>query len=77
MLTELGLVDVETRPWQVYYDLLLARKPGPWPGPTSLTWPDSARCPACGDTLTVAGDELTCTGCATRYPWLSGAWKIG
>jgi ubiquinone/menaquinone biosynthesis C-methylase UbiE len=30
-LAGLGLTDIETRPWQDYYDLLWARKPGPAP----------------------------------------------
>lgn len=49
-LAALGLVAVETRPWQTYYDLVWARKAGAaaiWAVPETPPWPAALRCRRC------------------------------
>lgn len=68
-LRALGLQEVQTRPWQSYYDLVWARKPG-----TALVrraedsppWPVALRCRRCGadgDWEATDGADLRCRGC--------------
>jgi ubiquinone/menaquinone biosynthesis C-methylase UbiE len=49
-LADLGLAEIFTRPWQEYYDLIFARKPGAvGPGRGfSGAWVVALRCPHCG-----------------------------
>jgi SAM-dependent methyltransferase len=70
-----GLAQVEFRPWQVYYDLIWARKAGI---PSRLgrgTWPprDVFFCPRCGHAPMQSApaqsmDALECPACQRRYP---------
>lgn len=57
-LTSMGLVEVFTRPWQEYYDLIFARKPGtPQPGNGfNNLWQLALRCPRCH---TSSGDRVS------------------
>jgi SAM-dependent methyltransferase len=60
-----GLGQVEVRPWQVNYDLALARKPGP-EGAGLAHGADGAgliRCPACGGALVRGVGSLSCPAC--------------
>lgn len=74
MLVALGLERVWTRPWQTYYDLIWARKPGTLTDqgtPPALT--EILRCPFCGkDRLDDGNDILTCRTCDRRYVWGQG-----
>lgn len=50
-LRALGLQEVQTRPWQSYYDLVWARKPGTARvrvAEDAPPWPSTLRCPRCG-----------------------------
>ncbi len=67
MLASLGLTEILTRPWQEYYDLIFARKPGtPQPGNGfNNLWQLALRCPICH---TSSGDlisdrEWRCAAC--------------
>jgi ubiquinone/menaquinone biosynthesis C-methylase UbiE len=70
-----GLAQVEFRPWQVYYDLIWARKAGI---PSRLghgTWQakDVLSCPRCGhtpmqDALAQSSSAMECPACQSRYP---------
>lgn len=72
-LAALGLAEIETKPWQEYYDLIWACKPGSLaahpPPTTEPRWLTALRCPSCA----VAGrwettvESVRCTACgATR-----------
>jgi hypothetical protein len=71
MLQRQNLPHVEIRPWQVYYDLVWARKAGT---PSRLghgTWhkTDVLRCPRCKHApLTDKIKTLHCPACGRRYP---------
>jgi hypothetical protein len=73
----LGFLDVQTKPWQTYYDLVWARKPtAADPIPAAPTWPGGLVCPGCGvaaDWLAEA-DELTCTACGAIIHRRQGVW---
>ncbi|MFQ5594699.1 MAG: methyltransferase domain-containing protein [Anaerolineae bacterium] len=74
MLVDLGLERVWTKPWQTYYDLIWARKPGTLTNrgiPPALT--DILRCSFCGnDRLEDGNGILTCRACDRRYVWGQG-----
>ena len=75
MLVEMGLPQVEIRPWQVYYDLIWARKAGPRSQLGRGTWAktDLLRCPHCAHTpLIDEGNSLLCSDCGHRYPIQDG-----
>jgi ubiquinone/menaquinone biosynthesis C-methylase UbiE/uncharacterized protein YbaR (Trm112 family) len=85
VLSALSLREVRVRPWQVAYDLALARKEGP-PRPKGHGTKDLLlvlRCPACGDRLRREISQLTCPGCKRIYPihdgivQMAGAKKRG
>ncbi|HYN87608.1 MAG TPA: class I SAM-dependent methyltransferase [Ardenticatenaceae bacterium] len=69
-LRALGLSDVETKPWQEYYDLIFARKPGvPRRRERSFDWRQALRCPKCAaasDWVSQA-EALQCARCGTGY----------
>jgi ubiquinone/menaquinone biosynthesis C-methylase UbiE len=75
MLKRHSLPQVEIRPWQVYYDLVWARKAGV---PSRLghgTWDktDFLRCPHCAHIpLKDTPDTLHCPACDRRYPVRDG-----
>jgi SAM-dependent methyltransferase len=73
-LARLGLRDVQVRPWQVSYDLALARKEGQRAGGGAEEQALEAllRCPACAGKLTRSLVALTCPACARSYPLRDG-----
>ncbi|HJX39730.1 MAG TPA: methyltransferase domain-containing protein [Anaerolineae bacterium] len=74
LLHELGFESVETRPWQTYYDLVWARKPGALS--TRLDPPvmeDLLTCGECGESgLTLRSRGLVCARCSALYPITDG-----
>lgn len=71
ILAEAGLVEVEFRPWQVYYDLIWARKAGQQSrlGRGTLATGDMLQCPRCRNSpLTEEREALRCTACGRDYP---------
>lgn len=80
-LATLGLVDVATRPWQEYYDLLFAYKPGeggPGVGFTGA-WLGALRCPHCvqaGDGIVEPG-AWRCAACGVVINIAAdGVWEL-
>lgn len=70
LLRDLGLVEVWTKPWQTYYDLIWAQKPGELRGdgrPPSLG--EVLICPQCGrQAMQACGtDGVTCAACGCNY----------
>jgi ubiquinone/menaquinone biosynthesis C-methylase UbiE len=71
MLRAVDLVNIEIRPWQVYYDLIWARKSGQ---PSRLGRGTSEldailRCPRCSTSpVQDTEDALVCPSCGTRFP---------
>jgi ubiquinone/menaquinone biosynthesis C-methylase UbiE len=89
MLIDLGLSRVWTKPWQTYYDLIWARKPGTLTDrgrPPALI--QILQCPFCGNqSLKDGGNVLTCPACDRHYEWnqdilgfefrsRSGSWPV-
>lgn len=74
MLVDLDLKQVWTKPWQTYYDLIWARKPGTLTdreAPPTLT--EVLRCPSCGRPLLDEGEGvLACSTCDCEFPWDEG-----
>lgn len=71
MLQAVGLVQIEIRPWQVYYDLIWARKEGQRSllGTGIRELGSILRCPRCGATpLEETPQGYVCPSCAKRYP---------
>jgi ubiquinone/menaquinone biosynthesis C-methylase UbiE len=69
-LNDIGLPHVEIRPWQVYYDLVWARKAGPRSRLGRGTWDktDILVCPHCAHSpLVDAVDAIDCPACRHRY----------
>jgi ubiquinone/menaquinone biosynthesis C-methylase UbiE len=70
MLQEIGLQEVEIRPWQVYYDLIWARKAGTQSrlGRGTQGIEDLLRCDRCQHApLEQRGDALYCPSCGQSY----------
>lgn len=70
MLEEAGLLRIEIRPWQVYYDLVWAfkRDEPSRLGHATRTLPDILCCPACQATpLVEERDHMTCSQCGAAY----------
>ncbi len=74
VLADLGLEEVRVRPWQVSYDLAIARKPGSrdtsgrgWVSPTELL-----RCPHCCGRLRGGPTTFSCPACDRTYPIREG-----
>nr|WP_290667026.1 class I SAM-dependent methyltransferase [Ardenticatena sp.] len=73
-----GLVDIFTRPWQTYYDLVWARKPGTLPPRASLDWWNALRCPQCGaqGAWQRGTGQATCQMCGLRMRLEDGVWRF-
>jgi ubiquinone/menaquinone biosynthesis C-methylase UbiE len=70
-LASAGLVEVEIRPWQVYYDLIWAHKPGTRSllGAANRDLEQIARCPHCHSTpLARKPTGMYCPHCQQRFP---------
>jgi ubiquinone/menaquinone biosynthesis C-methylase UbiE len=70
MLHTIGLPQVEIHPWQVYYDLIWARKTGLVSRLGHGTWDKTGylRCPQCTHSpLNATTNSLHCPVCAHRY----------
>lgn len=70
ILQEMDIPRIEVRPWQVYYDLIWARKAGSRSrlgrGTSGKT--DILRCPRCTHFPVIdEGDTLLCSACGHRY----------
>jgi ubiquinone/menaquinone biosynthesis C-methylase UbiE len=81
-LAALGLEDVRTQPWQAYYDLVWARKPGragERSGGREAIWPAVVRCPGCGSGGGWGGvdPEFACPTCGQRLVRYGGLWRFG
>jgi ubiquinone/menaquinone biosynthesis C-methylase UbiE len=74
VLASFPLKDLEVWPWQVNYDLVLARKLGPTCSGRRerATLPDLLRCPGCDGRLESEGKGLACQVCARLYPIRDG-----
>lgn len=69
-LQAVGLTEIETKPWQEYYDLIWARRPGtPIPRRSPPEWHRVLRCPACGavGAWQAEGPTLCCERCCTCF----------
>lgn len=70
LLQGVGLVRIEIRPWQVYYDLIWAvkRDEASHLGHATQALPDILRCPAC-QTMPLIEEpgQMTCPACGTAY----------
>lgn len=83
-LAGLGLTDIRTQPWQAYYDLVWARKPGSLPTrpPAALDdWLGSLRCPRCGRSGAWQPgrhrSNLACAGCGQGLSAdAAGSWRF-
>lgn len=77
-LAAVGLVEVNTRPWQEIYDLIFARKAGE-SAPIRrdrIAWLATLRCPACGSASAERTDEI-CPVCGARIPvGEDGVWEM-
>ncbi len=78
MLVDLGLERVWTKPWQTYYDLIWARKPGTLTDrgtPPALI--EILRCPFCGSERLDSGDgTLICSACDRQYARREGILEL-
>jgi len=78
-LADLDVPQVEFRPWQVYYDLIWARKAGAPSrlGRGTLPLEDLLRCPQCAGPLAVHEPaSMHCVSCARRYPIHDGIYDL-
>jgi uncharacterized protein YbaR (Trm112 family) len=67
MLGSLGLEHIETRVWQMDYDLVWARKPASGPGSSARLLPQILRCPACDGSMTRGDNSFVCGVCRRTY----------
>jgi ubiquinone/menaquinone biosynthesis C-methylase UbiE len=69
VLRDLGLVEIWTKPWQTYYDLIWARKPGELKcGGEPFDLVEVLGCPVCGQRpLHFDGDWVTCRACGCNF----------
>lgn len=69
LLSSAGLTSVEIKSWQSYYDLVWAKKEGPWSSEGGGGDPqDVLCCPHCSQgSLTWTRVALSCHNCGTRY----------
>ncbi|MFQ5854635.1 MAG: methyltransferase domain-containing protein [Anaerolineae bacterium] len=79
MLADLGLTEVWTKPWQTYYDLIWARRPGTLANrgtPPALI--EILRCPHCDHLPLDDSDRaLMCPACGCRFQWNQGILDLG
>ncbi len=68
MLRQLPLEQIETRSWQVDYNLIWAVKTGEPKGGGIQALEEILRCPICESPLERGVDAFHCTGCARTYP---------
>jgi len=71
MLLEVGTIDIEFRSWQVYYDLIWARKAGERSRLGRGTWglDEILQCPGCQNiSLLESTDGFRCSSCGRVYP---------
>jgi ubiquinone/menaquinone biosynthesis C-methylase UbiE/uncharacterized protein YbaR (Trm112 family) len=73
-LSALSLREMQVGPWQVAYDLALARKEGVpnSAGHHLMDLLSLLRCPGCGSRLRREGSRLICTACPQTYPIHNG-----
>jgi ubiquinone/menaquinone biosynthesis C-methylase UbiE len=78
ILTELGLTRVWTKPWQTYYDLIWARKPGEMEDRGSLpALVDVLRCPVCGSPMrSEEASGVFCDQTRHRFAWDQDILKL-
>lgn len=79
MLAATGIHQVEFRPWQVYYDLIWARKAGHPSrlGRGTADIPDLLRCPHCAAALEISESlQLGCPQCNRSYPIRDGIYDL-
>lgn len=69
MLVDLGLTSVSTKPWQTYYDLIWARKPGTLTDRGVLpALTEVLRCPLCDHRpLDIGENKVTCLACGREF----------
>jgi ubiquinone/menaquinone biosynthesis C-methylase UbiE len=80
MLNRAGLTQVEIRPWQVYYDLVWARKPGEPSrlGRATQSTGQILRCPRCSHTpLEQNTSSFRCASCGQTYPLQDNILRLG
>lgn len=78
VLAALPLRDVEVRPWQVQYDLAVARKEGARDraGRGDVGWASLFRCSGCGARLRRRVASLSCAVCKRTYPIQEGVVRL-
>lgn len=78
MLVALGLTDVRTKPWQTYYDLVWARKPGtPTDRGALPELIEILRCPICNHwPLDDGKSALACSSCGGQFQWRQGILEL-
>jgi ubiquinone/menaquinone biosynthesis C-methylase UbiE len=79
MLAAIDLPQVEIRPWQVYYDLIWARKAGipSHLGRGTTSMEDLLRCPHCAGPLHIhEQDRVHCPQCSRQYPIRDGIYDL-
>jgi ubiquinone/menaquinone biosynthesis C-methylase UbiE len=78
VLALLPLCDVEVCPWQVQYDLAMARKNGQrvLAGRGDIEWASLFRCPQCGARLRQEVASLSCTTCERTYSFQEGVVRL-
>jgi ubiquinone/menaquinone biosynthesis C-methylase UbiE len=79
MLAAVDLPQVEIRPWQVYYDLIWARKAGipSRLGRGTTLIKDLLRCPHCAGPLHIhEQDRAHCPQCSRQYPIRDGIYDL-
>lgn len=70
LLSVFGFTSVEIKTWQTYYDLVWAKKDGPWSSEGGGRDPrDVLCCPHCSEySLTGTRAAFSCQNCGSRYP---------
>jgi ubiquinone/menaquinone biosynthesis C-methylase UbiE len=79
ILAQAQLVNTKIRPWQVYYDLIWARKAGSQSRLGRGTWEPAQilRCPRClRSPLQSLPDLWLCPSCGLQYPVRGHIWTI-
>ncbi|WP_054493144.1 class I SAM-dependent methyltransferase [Ardenticatena maritima] len=74
-----GLTEIFTRPWQTYYDLVWARKPGSLTPRPLPDWRQVLQCPQCytvGAWDAPAPETHKCRTCGMQMRLLRGVWTF-